>query len=60
MTFEGATGDLPALAGSSPREVFVQGLGKLGTTRQVDIAIGNIRRRSSEHAVMLHLLQLRR
>ena len=40
-----------------PAEVFVQRRCDLGTTRQVDVAISNIRRRSAEHPVTLHLLQ---
>ena len=32
---------------------------RIGITRQVDVAIRNIRRRSMEYAVTLHLLQLR-
>jgi hypothetical protein len=42
-----------------PAEVFVQRRGDLGATRQVDVAIHNIHRRSMEYAVTLHLLQLR-
>ena len=42
-----------------PAEMFVQCRGNLGGTRQVDVAIRNIHRRSVEYAVTLHLLQLR-
>jgi hypothetical protein len=41
-------------------EVFVPRRSKLRTTRQMDVAVGNICGRSGEPAVALHLLQLRR
>jgi hypothetical protein len=41
-----------------PAEMFVQRRSNLGPTRQMDVAIRNIRRRSMKRAITLHLLQV--
>ena len=46
-------------SGRRPDEVFVQRRCELGTTRQVDVAISDIRGRAAENAVTLHVLQFR-